>query len=337
MRSRILFFTLLLAVGAFALPLATHAAAIPNFDPIIPKATADCPAGWGMLITVINNIITVLLTLIIVFLAPIMIAYAGFLFVVNPVNAGGREQAKKILTNTIVGIIISLAAWMIVGAIMAALYKSPDGTWGTWETLMTGGGSADDCLDQQGSRASAPTIPAPEKPPVTVVPSTCKVSPLSSVLDTDPLAWRMENGQTVMWEKTDPRLQKCANKFVSKLIAGGERDAYITSAYRPQAYQTHLWEIHDKWCTKGLKSNADKACYQIKADVLYHVSKHELGACELVGQNSNHLAGNAVDIGRIKNPSNSFVISAAKESCLNWPHGLKDKVHYELMISCTCQ
>lgn len=165
MRSRVIFFTFLLAVGAFALPLAAHAASIPYFGPIIPEATPDCPAGWGMLVTVINNIIIVLLSIMIVFFAPLMIAYAGFLFVVNPTNAGGKEQAKKILTNTIVGIIISLSAWMIVGAVMAALYKSPDGTWGTWQELMVGGG-ADSCLDP----ASAPTTPAPKPPPITVVP-----------------------------------------------------------------------------------------------------------------------------------------------------------------------
>lgn len=161
----------MLAVGAFALPLAAHAAeTIPFFGPIVP---ANCPAGWGLLVTVINNIIIVLLSIMIVFFAPLMIAYAGFLFVVNPTNAGGKEQAKKILTNTIVGIIISLSAWMIVGAIMAVLYKDPtrDGsTWGTWQELMVGGGSSDGCLGQPGSGAPAPTTPAPKKPPVTVVP-----------------------------------------------------------------------------------------------------------------------------------------------------------------------
>jgi Type IV secretion system pilin len=88
-----------------------------------------------------------------------MIAYAGFLFVVNPTNAGGKEQAKKILTNTIVGIVISLAAWMIVGAIMATLY-SKDNKWGAWEDLILSGGGAK-CLDQAGSVTgpSAPTAP----------------------------------------------------------------------------------------------------------------------------------------------------------------------------------
>lgn len=332
MRSRILFFTLLLALGAFVLPLAAHAAeTIPFFGPIVP---ANCPAGWGLLVTVINNIIIVLLSIMIVFFAPLMIAYAGFLFVVNPTNAGWKEQAKKILTNTIVGIIISLSAWMIVGAIMAALYHPESTRWGTWQELMVGGGSADDCIGQPGSGAPAPTTPGPEKPPITVVPPTCKVNPLSPI--TDPLAKQMEGGQTVIWTNTDPRLQKCANKFIAKLQAGGERGAYVTSAYRPQAYQTHLWEIHDRWCTQGLRSSTNTACYQLQNAVLQEASKHGLSACGAVGATSRHTAGTGVDIAGILNPGNLFQRDAAKASCLDWKNYPGDPYHYDLMISCTC-
>lgn len=345
MRSRTLFFALLLAVGTFALPLAAHAAAIPYFGPIVPK---NCPAGWGLLIEVINNIIIVLLSIEIVFFAPLMIAYAGFLFVVNPTNAGGKEKAKQILTNTILGIIISLSAWMIVGAVMAALYKPPKdsggSTWGTWQELMVGGG-ADSCLDQPGSGAPAPTTPAPTTPPITVVPPTCKVSPLSSILDTDRLSQQMEDMSEprVIWENTNPRLRKCAEKFVSVLHKGGEKKAYISSAYRPKAYQTHLWEIHDRWCTQGLKSSTNSACDSLKSAIWREVSMHGLSKCGAVGATSYHTASNGitagsigVDIAGILNPGNLFQRDAAKMSCLDWKNHPDDPYHYDLMISCTC-
>lgn len=333
MRSRTLFFTLiLLAASAFLLPHIAQAAAIPNFDPIVPK---NCPAGWGMLVTVINNIITVLLSIMIVFVAPLMIAYAGFLFVVNPTNPGGKEKAKQILTNTIVGIIISLSAWMIVGAIMAALYHPESTKWGTWQKLMTGG-AADDCLGQPGSGASAPTSPPPSQPPITVKPQTCSISPLSPI--TDRLALQMEamNGNAVIWDMTDPRLQKCANKFISKIKADyGESGAKVTSAYRPQAYQTHLWEIRDRWCTKGLKSSTNTACYQLMSDVLREKNIH-FGSnwnCGSVGPTSRHTAGTGVDID-VLNPSNHRDV--AKGFCLDWKNYPDDKYHYDLMISCSC-
>jgi hypothetical protein len=149
MRSRGTLFSILFAVGLFVVPQVTHAA-IPFFGPIIPDAFNVCPPGWGMIITVINNIISLLITLAIVFVAPLMIAWSGFLFVVNPVNAAGKEQAKGILTNTIIGIVIALASWMIVDAIMAVLYN-PTNPSETWSSLITSGGVSA-CLPQKGAR-----------------------------------------------------------------------------------------------------------------------------------------------------------------------------------------
>ncbi len=146
MRSRIPFLAFVLVASSFVFPHLAHAGGIPFFGPIIPDSANTCPAGWGLLITVINNIISLLITLAIVFVAPLMIAYAGFLFVVNPVSPSGKEKAKGILLNTIVGIVIALASWLIVDAIMAVLYN---GSFGTWSSLISSGG-APICLSQAG-------------------------------------------------------------------------------------------------------------------------------------------------------------------------------------------
>ena len=172
MRSRAPLFVLLLLVGSFAFPLSAYAEIpIPFFGPIIPSGYQSCAAGWGAVMIVVNNIIRLLLTLAIVFVAPLMIAWSGFLFVVNPVNASGKEQAKKILTNTIVGIVIALAGWLIVDAIMAVLYKPSASSGGTtltvWYNLVTGGG--DYCL-QQAASGYVPGTPPP-LPTVGVIPT----------------------------------------------------------------------------------------------------------------------------------------------------------------------
>ncbi len=148
MHRRLALLALLLLVGSFALPHLVYAETIPFFGPIIPDANNQCAAGWGMLIVVINNIIEFGLTIFIIFVMPIMIAYSGFLFVWNPVNSGGIAQAKSILTNSIVGLVIALAAWMVVDAVMAALYN-PNATSTTknWVDLITLGG-APDCIIQ---------------------------------------------------------------------------------------------------------------------------------------------------------------------------------------------
>lgn len=155
---------LLFLAGSLALPLVAHAGGIPFFGPIIPPEGSLCAAGWGMLMIVINNIISLLITLAIVFVAPLMIAYSGFLFVVNPVNAAGKEQAKKILTNTVVGIVIALAGWLIVNAVMAVFYnptaQSENGATklGVWANLVTSGGEPF-CLIQASSLESLNQVP----------------------------------------------------------------------------------------------------------------------------------------------------------------------------------
>lgn len=157
MRSRSTFLAFAIVTGSLILPPLAHAA-IPFFGPIIPQAAnqATCPAGWGMLMIVVNNIISFLITLAIVFVAPLTISYAGFLYVVNPLNPSEIGRANTILQNTIKGIVIALAAWLIVDAIMAVLYN-PTAVGSTWSELVTSGG-APLCIQQAGS------VPQPAAP-----------------------------------------------------------------------------------------------------------------------------------------------------------------------------
>ncbi len=326
MRSRISLFALLLVVSSFVLPLVAHAG-IPFFGPIIEKGWLQCPLGWWAVITVVNNIISLLITLAIVFVAPLMIAWAGFLFVVNPVNASGKEQAKKVLTHTIVGIVIALAGYMIVAAIMAALYNpgatSGKTTLGVWSNLITSGGLSP-CIDLKGSVAP-PVVPPPT---VTVA---CSISPLSPL--TDSQAQQMEGGQTVIWPNNNPMLQRCVNKFIG--LVGGT----VTSAYRPQAYQTHLFEIRDRWCTQELKSNSNPVCNALKSTVSAEVTKHfgSSWSCGAVAATaSTHGAGTGVDISRSAGDY-SRVAVVARQSCLDWPNYSGDPVHYNLISGCSCQ
>ncbi len=165
MRSRVPLLAILLVAGSLALPLAAHAGGIPFLGPIIEKGWSQCPLGWGALITVINNIISLLITLAIVFVAPLMIAYAGFLLVISQGDSGKRTEARKILTNTIVGIVIALAGYMIVAAIMAVLYN-PTAVGSTWSDLI-GSRGINPCIDLKGSLK--PTVTPP--PTVVTVPT----------------------------------------------------------------------------------------------------------------------------------------------------------------------
>lgn len=152
MYKRIFFFASAFLVTSFVLPHVAHAG-IPFFGPIIPSAYNICPASWGMVMMVVNNIISFLLTIAIVFVAPIMIAYAGFLYVVNSMNPSGISKARGILLNTIVGIVIALAGYLIVDAVMVVLTTGLNGpTFArNWASLITSGGVVAPCLPQKGA------------------------------------------------------------------------------------------------------------------------------------------------------------------------------------------
>lgn len=162
MRLRVVPLALLAAVP-LALPHLAHAA-IPFFGPIIPPEVSACPLGWGSVINVINRLIELLLTIAIVGVAPIMIAYSGFLFVVNPVNPSGKEKAKKILLNTIIGIVIALAGWLIVDAVLVALTNQGVSGW----TALIGSQGFPACLPQAAAVTppAVPPISAPSPRPV---------------------------------------------------------------------------------------------------------------------------------------------------------------------------
>ena len=136
----------LLACGAtlpLLTPLAAHAVGIPFFGPIVPPGASTCAAGWMAALDLVNRAIAFALTIGIVFIAPMSIAYAGFLFVVNPVNPSGVSKARSVLLNTIVGIVIALAAWLIVDTVLTVL-TAPDKGVSYWTAQLFRGG--DTCL-----------------------------------------------------------------------------------------------------------------------------------------------------------------------------------------------
>lgn len=114
----------------FAAPLAAQATGIPfipsGTNPIVPTNIGKCAAGWAGLAQLINNLIAFALTILVFFVTPLLIAWAGFLYVVAPSNPANRTRANHILLNTVVGVAIALFAWIIVNALLTALTYLPD-------------------------------------------------------------------------------------------------------------------------------------------------------------------------------------------------------------------
>ena len=80
----------------------------------------DGKCNWGDLVTLVNNLITYLLTLATI-LAVISFVYAGFLLVTSGGNSSKVSQAKSIFGAVVIGLIFAYGAWIIVHFIFAAL------------------------------------------------------------------------------------------------------------------------------------------------------------------------------------------------------------------------
>lgn len=76
----------------------------------------------------INKVITFILFDMALPIAAIMFAYAGFLMVTAGGEiAGARTKAKTIFTNTLLGLVFAVAAWLIINTILSIL--GYNGTW----------------------------------------------------------------------------------------------------------------------------------------------------------------------------------------------------------------
>jgi Type IV secretion system pilin len=138
----------------FSVPLITHAS-LPFWGPIIPDAYNVCAGNWNLVMEVINRIIQLALTIAIMIVAPIMLTWAGILILTSGGNPGARTKAKDMLLSTVVGITVSLSAWLIVNALMAVLYKPANFTE-AWYELITADESAVKCIPLKASLDQSP-------------------------------------------------------------------------------------------------------------------------------------------------------------------------------------
>ena len=102
-------------------PLSALAAWRPG-QPLVPcgikGSGIDC--GWEHLVILLGNLIDLGIYVVLVGSA-ILFAYAGFLYVTAAAKPGQVAQAHKIFVNVVIGLIISLAAWLIVEVIVNTL------------------------------------------------------------------------------------------------------------------------------------------------------------------------------------------------------------------------
>ncbi|KZE74803.1 hypothetical protein AV654_28045 [Paenibacillus elgii] len=140
---------------------------------------------------------------------------------------------------------------------------------------------------------------------------------------TDPLALRMEAGDTLIWSNVDPKVISAKDKYVKLIKEKGWRIEF-SSAYRPYEYQRHLYEIVQN----------PTICKEEK-------QKHRLGTeVAKPSKDAPHTAGKAFDATVFDKNGNALndhkfvkkeLIEVAKQAGLYFPMTTKDGVHHILL------
>jgi len=80
--------------------------------------SAENPCGFDQFLTLINTIVNILFVMVVP-IAAIIFAYAGFELITSGGETSKREKAKKIFTNVAIGLIVAAAAFLIVKTVLS--------------------------------------------------------------------------------------------------------------------------------------------------------------------------------------------------------------------------
>lgn len=114
-----------LAANTPLVPCNNNNAPITNSDGTI---TQPIPCNFNQLMNMVNIVIKFILYDMVIPIAAIMFAYAGFLYITAGAEvASAKTKAKSIFTNVVLGLIFAVAAFLIVKTILSIL-----GYQGSW-------------------------------------------------------------------------------------------------------------------------------------------------------------------------------------------------------------
>ncbi len=261
------------------------------------------------------------------------IVYGGVLYATSRGNPTRESEGKSWITSALLGLLLLGGAYIILYTINPQLVN----------------------LQIPGLPTLPPSvyIPGVGVTPVTPgPPSACPLTPIAPI--TDPQAQAMEaaaaNGQSpVLWTSSDSNvqqnltaLQAAYNQMQSALSAQGDA-LHVNSAYRPLAYQAHLYNIYET--ATQLQSNhgalGNPNCSDLIANLYQEEQRHGIcynnGPClvaspQQCSPHTPHVLGIGIDI-NISGPIpltsvNSFLQS--HNIPLRWQALPKDPVHFNL-------
>lgn len=95
---------------------------------LVPCNNTAEPCDFNALMDLINTVIHFILFNMVIPIAAIMFVYAGILMIsAGGEAAGARTKAKSIFTNVVLGLIIAIAAFLIIRTILSIV--GYEGSW----------------------------------------------------------------------------------------------------------------------------------------------------------------------------------------------------------------
>lgn len=99
-------------------------------DPVTGDVTGgqvNVPCTFDHVLVLINNVVNFLLFKLAVPIAAVIFVYAGVQLLLSGGSSEGMQKAKSAFTSTAIGLILAVAAWLIIHTILAIV--GYDGSW----------------------------------------------------------------------------------------------------------------------------------------------------------------------------------------------------------------
>lgn len=218
--------------------------------------------------------------------AVLMSVVGGIQYVASGITPSKKNEAKDRIWNAITGLVLVLTSYLILNTInpqLVAFNLSLPAVEGT----------------------SATPVAEVREPRVleTIARTGCDSFPEISASDWDALA--MERGESVVWTSTDANVQRNLDKLrielakFETLVASYGASVTINSAYRPLAYQKHLYELSRLADALNSSQSLVQACPQLKQRVDADMAHHGINNAGIVASPNGcapHVSGIGVDL-----------------------------------------
>lgn len=162
-------------------------------------------------------------------------------------------------------------------------------------------------------------------------PPICSVQALPEIEDEEALAFESNVGTAaiVNLEGLTPVTARALARF-EQMVTNAGGTIYLTSAFRPSAYQEHLQAVWDKWMIE-LRDNYDPACLSLRAEVEEEFTRHQLLVTQRPVPFSDHTRGIGFDasvhLPKVKRRRLS-IDALARRAGIRRPDVRRDPVHF---------